>query len=61
MPLLRYAGTTASVNGLTNIWKFNLKDKSLTQVTFGTGPDVVPMPDPAGKGLYLMNANLQVS
>jgi Tol biopolymer transport system component len=44
-----------TVNGLTNIWKFNLKDKSLTQVTFGTGPDLAPMPDPAGKGLYLVN------
>jgi Tol biopolymer transport system component len=44
-----------TLNGLTNIWKFNLKDKSLAQVTFGTGPDVAPMPDPAGKGLYLVN------
>jgi serine/threonine protein kinase len=44
-----------TVNGLTNIWKFNLKDKSLAQVTFGTGPDDAPMPDPTGKGLYLVN------
>jgi serine/threonine protein kinase len=44
-----------TVSGLTNIWKFNLKDKSLTQVTFGTGPDEAPMPDPAGKGLYVVN------
>jgi len=44
-----------TVNGLTNIWKFNLQDKSLAQVTFGTGPDVWPMPDPAGKGIYLVN------
>jgi serine/threonine protein kinase len=44
-----------TVSGLTNIWEFNLKDKSLTQVTFGTGPDLVPMSDPAGKGLYLVN------
>ncbi len=44
-----------TVSGLTNIWKFNLRDKSLTQVTFGTGPDEAPMPDPAGKGLYLVN------
>ncbi len=44
-----------TVGGLTNIWKFNLRDKSLTQVTFGTGPDEAPMPDPAGKGLYLVN------
>jgi len=44
-----------TVSGLTNIWKLDLKDKSSTQVTFGTGPDEAPMPDPAGKGLYLVN------
>lgn len=44
-----------TVSGLTNIWKFTLRDKSLAQVTFGTGPDVSPMPDPAGKGLYMVN------
>jgi Tol biopolymer transport system component len=44
-----------TISGLTNIWKFSLKDKSLSQVTFGTGPDLAPMPDPAGKGLYLVN------
>ena len=43
------------VNGLTNIWKYDLKDRSLTQVTFGTGPDYSPMPDPAGKGIYYVN------
>jgi serine/threonine protein kinase/Tol biopolymer transport system component len=44
-----------SVNGLTNIWKYDLKDRSLTQVTFGTGPDYSPMPDPGGKGIYYVN------
>jgi Tol biopolymer transport system component/predicted Ser/Thr protein kinase len=44
-----------TVNGLTNIWKMNLADKSLAQVTFGPGPDRSPMPDPGGKGLYLVN------
>ena len=44
-----------TVNGLTNIWRFALADKSLTQVTFGTGPDAWPMPDPAGKGLYVVS------
>jgi len=44
-----------TVNGLTNIWKYNLRDGSLTQVTFGTGPDYSPMPDPGGKGLYYVN------
>jgi serine/threonine protein kinase/Tol biopolymer transport system component len=44
-----------TVNGLTNIWKYNLKERNLTQATFGTGPDYSPMPDPAGKGLYYVN------
>jgi serine/threonine protein kinase/Tol biopolymer transport system component len=44
-----------TVNGLTNIWKFNLQDKSLAQVTFGTGPDTWPMPEPGGKGLYVVS------
>jgi serine/threonine protein kinase/Tol biopolymer transport system component len=44
-----------SVNGLTNIWKYNLADRSLTQVTLGAGPDLSPMPDPGGKGFYYVN------
>jgi serine/threonine protein kinase/Tol biopolymer transport system component len=44
-----------TVNGLTNIWKYNLQDRSLTQITFGTGPDFWPMPDPGGKGIYYVN------
>jgi Tol biopolymer transport system component len=44
-----------TVNGLQNIWKYNLKDRSLTQITFGTGPDYWPMPDPGGKGIYFVN------
>ena len=44
-----------TVNGLSNIWKFALADKSVTQVTFGTGPDLSPMPDPAGRGMYFVN------
>ena len=44
-----------SVNGLTNIWKYNLEDRSLTQITFGTGPDFSPMPAPGGKGIYYVN------
>ena len=44
-----------TVNGLTNIWKCNLKDRSLTQITLGTGPDYSPMPDPGGKGIYFVN------
>ena len=44
-----------SVNGLTNIWKYSLKDRNLTQMTFGTGPDFRPMPDPGGRGIYYVN------
>jgi hypothetical protein len=43
------------VNGLTNIWNYSLQDRSLTQITFGTGPDYSPMPDPGGKGIYYVN------
>jgi serine/threonine protein kinase/Tol biopolymer transport system component len=44
-----------TVNGLTNIWKYSLKDRKLTQVTFGTGPDTSPMSEPSGKGIYYVN------
>ena len=44
-----------NVNGLTNIWKFGLQDRSVTQITFGTGPDYSPMPDPGGRGIYYVN------
>ena len=43
------------VNGLTNIWKYTLNDRSLTQITFGTGPDYSPMPEPGGRGIYYVN------
>jgi serine/threonine protein kinase len=44
-----------TVNGLTNLWAYNLSDRSLTQLTFGPGPDVRPMPYPAGKGILYVN------
>jgi serine/threonine protein kinase/Tol biopolymer transport system component len=44
-----------TVNGLTNIWKYNLQDRSLTQITYGTGPDFSPMPNPGGKEIYYVN------
>jgi serine/threonine protein kinase/Tol biopolymer transport system component len=43
------------LNGLTNIWKYSLQDRNLTQITFGPGPDQEPMPDPAGAGMYFVN------
>jgi Tol biopolymer transport system component len=44
-----------TVNGLTNLWEYNLRDRSLTQMTFGTGSDFSPMPDPVGKGIYYVS------
>jgi len=46
---------TRTVNGLTNIWKYNLQEKTFTQISFGPGPDYAPMPDPAGHGMFIVN------
>ena len=43
------------VNGLTNIWKFELANQALTQMTYGPGPDYSLLPDPFGKGIYYVN------
>jgi serine/threonine protein kinase len=43
------------VNGITNLWEFSLDDHSLKQISFGPGPDKIPMSDPNGKGLYFVN------
>jgi hypothetical protein len=50
-----------TVNGLTHIWKYTLKDRTQTQITFGTGPDFFPMPDPGGKGIYFVNGKSSAS
>jgi serine/threonine protein kinase len=39
-------------NGIANIWRYDLRDRSLTQVTFGGGPDSNPMTNQAGKIIY---------
>ncbi len=44
-----------SVDGIVNLWKYNLSDHSLFQITFGPGPDIWPMLDPNGKGIYYVN------
>jgi serine/threonine protein kinase len=44
-----------TLNGLSNIWNYRLRDRKLTQITFGTGPDFSPMPDSGGKGIYYVN------
>jgi Tol biopolymer transport system component len=44
-----------TVNGLSNLWTYGLADRSLTQITFGPGPDLWPMSYPAGKGILYVN------
>ncbi len=47
-----------TVNGITNLWKFDLESNAITQITSGTGPDQQPMPDPTGRGIYYVNGRL---
>jgi len=44
-----------TVNDVTNIWLYRLADGALRQMTFGAGPDLSPMPDPSGRGMYFVN------
>jgi serine/threonine protein kinase/Tol biopolymer transport system component len=44
-----------TVKNIMNLYEFSLKDHSLRQVTFGTGPDLAPMAEPNGKGLYFVS------
>jgi hypothetical protein len=44
-----------TANGITNLWAYDLVDKALTQLTFGPGPDLEPMPYPDGKGILFVN------
>jgi serine/threonine protein kinase len=44
-----------TANSVTNIWEYRLADGNLTQVTFGAGPDLSPMPDHSGNGVYFVN------
>jgi len=44
-----------TVNGLTNLWKYSLADRALTQITSGPGLDYSPISDPATKGIYFVN------
>ena len=43
------------VNGIVNVWEYDLQNKTYTQMTTGTGPDMYPMKDPGGKGIYYLN------
>ena len=42
-------------NGIRNLWRYDLRDRTLTQVTFGSGPDSSPMARPDGKGIYYVS------
>jgi Tol biopolymer transport system component/predicted Ser/Thr protein kinase len=44
-----------TVNGVANIWEYRLSDRNWKQKTFGAGPDLFPMPDLLGKGVYFVN------
>jgi Tol biopolymer transport system component/predicted Ser/Thr protein kinase len=44
-----------SENGISNIWRYDLEDRSLSQVTFGGGPDSAPMTVTGGKTIYYIS------
>jgi serine/threonine protein kinase/Tol biopolymer transport system component len=44
-----------TVNGIVNLWEYDLNKKSYTQLSSGPGPDAYPMKDPAGKGIFFVN------
>ncbi len=44
-----------TVDGLTNIWKYDLDSRALVQITTGPGPDLSPMAASDGKGIYYVN------
>jgi serine/threonine protein kinase len=43
------------LNGIINLWEYNIETKTATQLTSGPGPDFLPMQDPAGKGIFFIN------
>jgi serine/threonine protein kinase/Tol biopolymer transport system component len=43
------------VNGIRNIWSYDLATKKFTQITFGAGPDRFPFIDSQTKRLYYAN------
>jgi serine/threonine protein kinase/Tol biopolymer transport system component len=42
-------------NNISNIWRYNLADHSLAQLTFGGGPDSDPMTTLSGKEIYYIS------
>ena len=43
------------INGIVNLWQYDLADKSYVQLTSGPGPDYFAMKDPSGKGFFFVN------
>jgi serine/threonine protein kinase len=43
------------VNGIVNLWEYNLESKRYTQLTFGPGPDGFPMKIPGADGIFFIN------
>jgi serine/threonine protein kinase len=44
-----------TVENLTNIWEYDLRKRTFTQLTFGPGPDLSPMSDTSGNGIYFVS------
>ena len=44
-----------TVNGITNLWSYNLADQTLTQVSSGPGPDLQPMLNAGDRGILFVN------
>ncbi len=43
------------VNGIFNLWEYDLETKTTVQLTSGPGPDLWPMRDPSGNGIFFIN------
>jgi serine/threonine protein kinase/Tol biopolymer transport system component len=43
------------VNGIFNLWQYDIETKTAVQLTSGPGPDLWPMRDPSGNGIFFIN------
>ena len=43
------------VSGIINLWEYNVETRAATQLTSGPGPDLMPMRDPSGEGIFFIN------
>jgi serine/threonine protein kinase/Tol biopolymer transport system component len=43
------------LNGIFNLWEYDLETKNTVQLTSGPGPDFWPMKDPSGEGVFFVN------